>query len=96
MLNAIKTNSAKSFNFQEEFNLTDEEVRLTFFSELKDRNDLTGFSIWKESVCVVIRIFKARGISDHYPVEVELKTKDAMATGEGHYFFISDSYCIYT
>uniref|UniRef100_A0A669DMB7 Deoxyribonuclease n=1 Tax=Oreochromis niloticus TaxID=8128 RepID=A0A669DMB7_ORENI len=44
MLNAIVPNSAKSFNFQKEFNLTDEE---------------------------------ARGISDHYPVEVELKTKDA-------------------
>uniref|UniRef100_A0A669E406 Deoxyribonuclease n=1 Tax=Oreochromis niloticus TaxID=8128 RepID=A0A669E406_ORENI len=52
MLNAIVPNSAKSFNFQKEFNLTDEE---------------------------------ARGISDHYPVEVELKTKDAtaMASGEG-------------
>uniref|UniRef100_UPI0037E9C95D deoxyribonuclease-1-like isoform X2 n=1 Tax=Semicossyphus pulcher TaxID=241346 RepID=UPI0037E9C95D len=42
VLNAIVPGSAKSFNFQREFNLTDEE---------------------------------ALSISDHYPVEVELKTK---------------------
>ncbi|XP_042069659.1 deoxyribonuclease-1-like isoform X2 [Haplochromis burtoni] len=49
MLNAIVPNSAKSFNFQQEFDLTDEE---------------------------------ALGISDHYPVEVELKTKDASGEGQ--------------
>uniref|UniRef100_A0A3B4F0Y0 Deoxyribonuclease gamma-like n=1 Tax=Pundamilia nyererei TaxID=303518 RepID=A0A3B4F0Y0_9CICH len=42
MSNAIVPNSAKSFNFQQEFKLTDEE---------------------------------ALSISDHYPVEVELKTR---------------------
>lgn len=42
MSNAIVPNSAKSFNLQQEFKLTDEEVRLTYvFSELKGRNDLT-------------------------------------------------------
>uniref|UniRef100_A0A3B4FM13 Endonuclease/exonuclease/phosphatase domain-containing protein n=1 Tax=Pundamilia nyererei TaxID=303518 RepID=A0A3B4FM13_9CICH len=47
---------------------------------------------------VVIQLFKALGISDHYPVEVELKTKDASGEGQSKkkgYFFISDSYFIY-
>uniref|UniRef100_A0A3Q4BG35 Endonuclease/exonuclease/phosphatase domain-containing protein n=1 Tax=Mola mola TaxID=94237 RepID=A0A3Q4BG35_MOLML len=46
LLNAIVPGSAKSFNFQREFKLTDEEIRLT----------------------------EALRISDHYPVEVALKT----------------------
>uniref|UniRef100_A0A3Q4H0Q4 Uncharacterized protein n=1 Tax=Neolamprologus brichardi TaxID=32507 RepID=A0A3Q4H0Q4_NEOBR len=65
MMNAIVPNSAKSFNFQQEFKLTDEETL---------------------------------DISDHYPVEVELKTKDASGEGQSKkkgYFFISDSYFLY-
>lgn len=59
---------------------------------------MTGFSILKDTMSVVIQLFKALGISDHYPVEVELKTKDASGEGQSKkkgYFFISDSYCIY-
>ncbi|XP_055364829.1 deoxyribonuclease-1-like isoform X2 [Betta splendens] len=64
MLEAVVSGSAKSFNYQEEFNLTDEEVRHTTASS----NHLTERRLLKLRVC------KTLSVSDHYPVEVELKT----------------------
>lgn len=63
MLRAVKPKSAKPFNFQQEYRLTDQQVCFGFWvflvKYLPSPNQLFAFQALK--------------VSDHYPVEVELK-----------------------
>lgn len=82
MLTAVVPNSAKALNFQKEFSLTDKDVRFICFQglSLSDHQNWLNVLILKR---YPVKIFimrlsllsKALRISDHYPVEVELKTK---------------------
>lgn len=82
MMAAIVPDSAKAFNFQKEFSLTDKDVRFFCFQRLSlsDHQNWLNVLILKrypvmEFIVRLSLLSKALRISDHYPVEVELKTK---------------------
>lgn len=62
MLQAVVPNSAKPFNFQKKYRLSDEQV-CPYFLVLVTHLPLNN--------CFICQTLK---ISDHYPVEVELKS----------------------
>uniref|UniRef100_A0A3B3DFV1 Deoxyribonuclease 1 like 4, tandem duplicate 2 n=1 Tax=Oryzias melastigma TaxID=30732 RepID=A0A3B3DFV1_ORYME len=69
MLDSVIPGSAKAFNFQAEFNLDEEEVRWmsgVWISTAALDEDLSCF-------IMLLFLLKALSISDHYPVEVELR-----------------------
>lgn len=72
MLRAIVPNSARTFNFQKIFGLSYEQVcRCT---SVLLRHQLMELFVLSLKGQMLFFIFQALKVSDHYPVEVELKS----------------------
>lgn len=77
MLRAIVPNSARTFNFQKIFGLSYEQVcrcASVLLLSQRSRHQLTELFVLSLKDQMLFFIFQALKVSDHYPVEVELKS----------------------